>query len=535
MSAKMSKIITSVAVSALFAGAAHAQSVTIYTQSGQAITVDDNAVSAVSDSSGVNTEVDGVAEEVTEVEEARAATVAPVVNLTAPNFRYADEDAVTGGAADVYNVTNIENYETSVAGDVYAPVLSTENVNKLYVDNSIEYIENIFNIQLNTVQQDIQQITQILEGVCMDLSVLDQAYDWQHNGSSYSFRAALGENCGVNWTFEKTEDEKIEDYAYNHGCEDANDGKNASPRHNSEHKGHHSWGFSHHNAHDRGIHYKKHGWKDDNNDGRDDATYASYVKGYNSGYNTCGGTGTVVEETTTTTPTEPTTVETTVRTETPILLTREKYDPARSFKRSGNYSLHYRNNYDWYPNDYAYYANVATTNTGVSVDARITLLQNGYNIPVSMSRDSAERNVIQLVGNSYLDGAMAWFKIEFIDSSTGDPLFIETNLTTGDLDGEYTNKEDVVYRQSDIIDYSRTSDTNVEVRTNNGYIIASGGALNNPAARGEAESGNQRHWFSVRFQGSSIEFGLSPRNTTSGFGFNGAVVSEDVIIETVNP
>ena len=31
--------------------------------------------------------------------------------------------------------------------------------------------------------------------------------------------------------------------------------------------------------------------------------------------------------------------------------------------------------------------------------------------------------------------------------------------------------------------------------------------------------------------GSDVEFGLSPRSTTSGFGFNGMVITEDVIVE----
>ncbi|HDZ53438.1 hypothetical protein LCGC14_0043830 [marine sediment metagenome] len=450
----------------------------------------------------------------------------PLDDIISPRFRLNDLEPDAGDAGDVYNVTNIEQYENIVAGDVYSPVLSTENVNKLYVDNSITYLQNTFITELTSIQNDIQQISQVLLNLCGDLKVIEDNHNWQKDGGSYDFLSSLAGNCtGIDWNFEKSKTELIADFGYNQGCSDAQSSLNVTYRYNGEDVGHATWKFAHANPHDRSVMFKPVGWKDEDGDGRDDVSREAYVQGYNDGYQACGGTGSAPDED----PGETTTI-TYISTVTPIKLTPANYDRNRSYKKSGRYSNDYRDYRDWTVGDYAYYRNVTTTSNGDGVDARITMKGNDHGVYVSMSRLSSENNVINLWGTNELDSAKVDFKIEFLDGTTGQPLFVETILTTGDLDGEYSNSEDVLYRKSDIESYSVTRGSNVAVREIGSWIIASGKELNNN--RGYSEGENQKHWFSVRFKGSSVDFSLSPRDQSSGFGFNGQVISQSTVIET---
>lgn len=450
----------------------------------------------------------------------------PLDGIISPRFRLNEGEPTAGDAGDVYNVTNIEQYENIVSGDVYSPVLSTENVNKLYVDNSITYLQNTFITEITSIQNDIQQVTQVLLNLCGDLEVIEDNHNWKKNGEDYSFLSSLAGNCsGIDWNFEKSKVELIADFGYNQGCSDAQSSLNVTYRYNGEDVGHATWKFAHANPHDRGVMFKPAGWKDEDGDGRDDASRAAYIQGYNDGYQACGGTGAAPEEN----PGETTTI-TYVSTVTPIKLTPGNYDRNRSYKKSGRYSTDYRDYRDWTVGDYAYYKDVTTTASGDGVDARITMKGNDNGVYVSMSRLSSENNVINLWGTTELDSAKVDFNIEFLDGDTGQPLFVETILTTGDLDGEQNNSEDVLYRKADIESYSVTRNSNVSAREIGSWVIGSGTALNNN--RGYSEGENQEHWFSVRFKGSSVDFSLSPRDQSSGFGFNGEVISQSTVIET---
>lgn len=448
----------------------------------------------------------------------------PIDGIISPAYRYVESEPGQGGPGDVFNVTNIENYESSVSGSVYSPILSTENVNKLYVDNSLNYLSQQFKTEITNIKQDIQNITNVLSGVCQDMQVVKLALsDFEVNGAEYSWLSALGNQCGnIGWNFDKDLLELITNFGYNHGCSDARASLTVTYRYNGENVGHYSWSFAHDNPHSRSIMYKPAGWSDGNNDGRDDDSWEAYVAGYDAGYESCEP----IEQ--------PPTVEY-VQTETPILLTRHNYNASKSYKRSGNYyrGPDSRPNRDWQVGDYAYYSGVATTEDGTPIDARITMLANDDGAYVSMSVNSHKNNVINIWGNQYSDDKEVDFKIEFLNGNSGAPLSLRSTLTTADLDGINVGQrggysEDVIYEKSDISSYSVVPGSEVKVVDLNGRVRASGNGLNDSGSSGETN--DQEHWFSAVFEGSSVRFSLSPRTGSSGFGFNGQVMQQNAII-----
>ncbi len=99
---------------------------------------------------------------------ARTITQEPIDGLVSPTYRYANEDPETGSGGDVYNVTNVSNYEATVSGSVYSPTLSTEYVNKLYVDNSIKNVIEQYETTVYNLTQDIENLTSVIQFVCED-------------------------------------------------------------------------------------------------------------------------------------------------------------------------------------------------------------------------------------------------------------------------------------------------------------------------------------------------------------------------------
>jgi hypothetical protein len=523
MNNKMMRYVSVLAITAAMTGSAFAQQTVIYTAGGIPITSGASIPTVKVEIDNQEKRAEDRAQELEAAGSARVITQEPVDGIVSPSFRFIDNEPVSGGAGDVFNVTNIENYENAVAGEVYSPVLSTENVNKLYVDNSIAYLQNTFLTEVTSIKNDIRQVTNILGAFCADMNVVDANHNWQKNGSSYEFLTSMSETCGeLSWNFEKSVHELIADFAYNQGCSDANANLSVTYRFNGEDVEHTTWRFAHANPHDRAIMFKTANWVDADGDGRDDLSFSAYVTGYQDGFDTCGGTDTGTGD-----PDDGGETTTYVQTTTPILLTSDKYDASRSYKASGRYSEGYRNYRDWQALDHAYYSNVTTTANGDSVDARITLMSNPSNLYISMSRISSEKNVINIWGTNTADAYKANFRIDLLDGATGEPLFVETILTTGDLDGETSNSENVSYSTADIENYSVSGNSNVRVSNSGGRVTASGKTLNNPG--GNAEGDNQKHWFSVRVKGSSVKFSLSPRDQSSGFGFNGQVISESAV------
>lgn len=472
------------------------------------------------------TQADAVtrAQEIEAADDARTIDQEPIGTIVSPAYRYVETEPGVGGPGDVFNVTNVENYESTVAGSVYSPVLSTENVNKLYVDNSLNYLTEQFNTEITNIKQDIQNVTVVLSGICQDMEVVKAKLGTVYvNGAEYEWLSALGNQCGnIDWNFDKTVLELIKNYGFNHGCADRRAALEVTYRYNGEDVGHSTWAFAHDNPHSRSVMYQPSGWTDADNDGRDDDSWAAYVEGYDAGYGSCDA----VEEAPTVTY---------VNTETPILLTRNNYNAYKSYKRSGDYyrGSDSRPNRDWQVGDYAYYSGVATTEDGISIDAKITMLANDDRAYVSMSVDSYKNNVLNIWGDSYTDSAEVDFKIEFLNGRTGNPISLRSTLTTADLDGTdvgsyYGYSEDVIYNASDISSYSVVPGSEVLVREQNGRIYASGNGLNDSGAAGETT--DQDHWFSAVFEGSSVRFSLSPRTSPSGFGFNGQVMQQNAII-----
>lgn len=448
----------------------------------------------------------------------------PLSGIVSPSFRFIGEEPDVGGPGDVFNVTNVNNYENTVAGNVYSPILSTENVNKLYVDNSLKYITNQFITEITNIKQDIRNVTTIMSGVCEDIQAVQIVIgDLELNGADYEWNAALGEHCGnISWNFDKSILELITNYGYEHGCFDARASLSRSYRYNGENIGHSTWSFAHNNAHSRSVMFKPDGWVDTDNDGRDDDSYTAYKAGYDTGFEICE-------------PDVASPVVTYVETETPILLTRHNYNASKSRKRTGNYyrGPDHNPNRDWQVGDYAYYSGVASTGDGISIDAKITMLANDDNAYVSMSVNSYKNNVLNIYGNSSSDDKEVDFKIEFLNGNNGAPVSLRSTLTTADLDGvnvgkSYGYSEDVIYEKSDISSYSVVSGSDVKVVDLNGRVRASGNGLNDSGSSGETN--DQEHWFSVVFEGSSVRFSLSPRTSSSGFGFNGRVMQQNAVI-----
>jgi hypothetical protein len=96
-----------------------------------------------------------LAQELENSGDAREIDQEPIDGINAPAYRYVQTEPGVGGPGDMFNVTNIDNYETTVAGSVYSPTLSTENVNKLYVDNTINYLTQSFKTEIFNIKQDV--------------------------------------------------------------------------------------------------------------------------------------------------------------------------------------------------------------------------------------------------------------------------------------------------------------------------------------------------------------------------------------------
>ena len=444
----------------------------------------------------------------------------PIDNIASPIYRYANGAPDSGSAGDVYNVTNIDKYETAVAGNVYAPVLSTENVNKLYVDNSLTYLANTLQTEIFNLRQDIQNMSVFVENVCMDLSaVKTHVGDITVDGETYVWKSALGSDCGsFTWNFDLDFLTMVENEAYNHGCSDAETEAGINYRYNGENQGHSEWSLTHDNPNDRAIMFKPIGWTDTDGDGRDDDGYAAYLAGYDAGYAACSPAD------------EAPTVEW-VEIQTPFQIEAVDYNEAKSSKRTGN---DYRGpdnkpNRDWQVGDAAYYSGVGMTEDGISIDARITMTANDDDTWIAMAVNSHKDNVINVYGNGNDDWKEVDFMLELLDGGTGLPVSIRSALTTEDLDGHNAGEkngfsEDVIFDKSEITGYSVVPGANVKLIDSNGRIKASGNALNDNGGSGETEVSEQ--WFTANFDGSSVKFSLSPRNGSSGFGFSGYVTHQ---------
>ncbi len=218
----------------------------------------------------------------------------PMYGILSPQYRFQDNEPESGGAGDVHYITNITQYEQNVAGNVYSPILSSEYVNKLYVDNTFRSIINNFESEINVLKQDIVNITQILEGVCNDMLIVEtnggsghgNKNGWYKNGKAYRFESALGEACGgVAWKTGFTPYGHILNAGKDDGAADVAAG---IPRNyaafDGEAEPHVDWGFVHNVPTDRSVRFKPKRWVDTDGDGRDDKSYEMYRQGYDIGY-----------------------------------------------------------------------------------------------------------------------------------------------------------------------------------------------------------------------------------------------------------
>lgn len=218
----------------------------------------------------------------------------PMFGIVSPQYRFQDMEPDSGGAGDVHYITNVTEYEQNVAGNVYSPILSSEYVNKLYVDNSFRSIINNYETQITVLKQDITNITNILEAVCNDMLIIEtnggsghgNKNGWYKNGKAYRFQSALGETCGgIEWKTGFTPYGHILNAGKDDGSTDYAAGNAKSyAAFDGESEPHADWGFLHNVPTDRSVRFKPKRWSDTDGDGRDDKSYDMYRQGYDIGY-----------------------------------------------------------------------------------------------------------------------------------------------------------------------------------------------------------------------------------------------------------
>jgi hypothetical protein len=265
----------------------HAEETVIYTKDGRAMTVtssDDAPKEKMTEEERRQAEIEAA-------DDAREIDQEPILGILSPQFRYADIEPGAGDAGDIHYVTNVEEYEKNVANNVYSPTLSTEYVNKLYVDNSIRSIVHDYETQIDILKQDITNVTQILEFVCADMTVVaangnGNKNGWYKNGKAYEFNSALGDACGgVDWKSDFTPYGHILNAGKDDGKAHAAAGISKTyAAFDGEAEGHADWGSVHNTPNDRAVRFKPKHWSDEDGDGRDDKSYEMYKRGYDIGY-----------------------------------------------------------------------------------------------------------------------------------------------------------------------------------------------------------------------------------------------------------
>lgn len=176
------------------------------------------------------------------------------------------------------------------------------------------------------------------------------------------------------------------------------------------------------------------------------------------------------------------------------------------------------------------YSDAATLPDGTPVAIRVTLLSNSDpDLRVNLA-NGYSGNEIFLYSNSSTAGAQVDMKVEFIDQSAyladGSivPVTVSGEATWGDLDGNSDGTvESVQVDAGSFTNYATASVTSLDVTDDQGVVLAAGSESNVPT--------DEDAWFTGSFEDKSeILFTLSPRSSSSGYSFNGQLITDPVIV-----
>ncbi|SIS80731.1 Hint domain-containing protein [Phaeovulum vinaykumarii] len=176
--------------------------------------------------------------------------------------------------------------------------------------------------------------------------------------------------------------------------------------------------------------------------------------------------------------------------------------------------------------DSATYLNVATTEDGRTVMAKLVLVDADSGLAVDLTGGAGSEILLNGNNDASDAGKSATFRLEFYDQATGQAIDISSIATFGDLDQTAT-AEQVILSAAGYSTYGTTADTSLDVDNDGSTITVAGTEENDPS--------DQDAWFSASFtDAGSIEFTLVSRDVNSGFTFNGSVIDDPVVVDLVD-
>jgi serralysin len=197
-------------------------------------------------------------------------------------------------------------------------------------------------------------------------------------------------------------------------------------------------------------------------------------------------------------------------------------DLSRGNIRSGTDTQSSNNN--GAPGDSVIYDNVAELDDGSPVSARLIYVSTTN---PALNVDITGPNGAEILLNSGSGrvpaGALATFRLEFIDPVTLAPLALNSNSTFNDLDRNSPgNQEAVIIDAASFTSYGTAPVTSLGVTASGGTVRAEGTESNSPA--------DTDAWFSAEFENREfIEFTLEARSTPSGFTMSGDLIPGVVV------
>lgn len=171
--------------------------------------------------------------------------------------------------------------------------------------------------------------------------------------------------------------------------------------------------------------------------------------------------------------------------------------------------------------DSVVYDNVATLEDGTTVSARLTLLSTtNPDLIVDITGFTGAEIIVNVGSNPAMEGEQARFRLDFIDSVTGEPVLLSGSATWGDIDEAVGGAEAITIRDDEFYGYQTDFNDQLDLTEGNGTFTATGasGGTN-------LDPSDQTGWFTGLFENQTgFEFTATTRGANSGFTLNGDVI-----------
>jgi len=172
--------------------------------------------------------------------------------------------------------------------------------------------------------------------------------------------------------------------------------------------------------------------------------------------------------------------------------------------------------------DSVIYDNVGTFEDGTVIAARITLVsKTDPNLEVDLTGFAGAEIIVNVASDPTLEGEQATFRIDFIDTATGEPVLVSGKATWGDIDEAVGGQEAISINEEQFYGYETSGNDQLIITEDNGLYTATGasGGTN-------LDPSDQTAWFTGLFENQNgFEFTATTRGANSGFTLNGDVIA----------